>query len=136
MRGQTPQNPGPNARVRVYARESDPSKTNSPHPREPAAGPHDDSPPAFGQGPLFDLQKCVHNRTAAQGGCRDCGTTRREVTKRQAAEQRAEQDRARVAEQLRQRAEHAAARAAANPPDPDVIKAARAAAQAGKRAPK
>ncbi|MCW2754640.1 MAG: hypothetical protein JWQ32_2051 [Marmoricola sp.] len=134
--GQTPQNEPPYARARVHARESDRSKNNSPHPRDEAHDPsQDDSPPASGQGPLSDFEKCEHGRTPAQGGCRTCGTTRRQLAQRRADQDRDEQHRAKVAEQLAERERRQAERAAARGPDPELIAAARAGALAGKHHP-
>lgn len=122
LRGQTPQNHVPYAHVRAYVREVDPSKNTPPYPREQPAGPAgDDSPPASGQGPLSDQEKCEHGRTVAQGGCRTCGTTRRAGDQQRAATEKAERKAAQIAAQLAERDAAAAARAAAQPPDPELL---------------
>lgn len=132
LAGQRGQNPAPYTRARVHARESDRSKNSAPHPHQAPHGPlSDDSPPASGQGPLSDPTKCEHGRTTAQGGCRKCGTTVRADEQRRAAQARADEQAARRAEQLRQRADAEARRARAA--DPELIAQARAGLRAGKQ---
>lgn len=121
-RGQTPQNRASNARARTYARESDSLRLDPPTPAttQPAAGRVGDPPPS-GQGPPpleSENAKCPHGRTLAQGGCRTCGTTRRQThAERARAELQADTQR-RIQEQLEQRAQRARVQQAAPDPKP------------------
>ncbi|MCW2498124.1 MAG: hypothetical protein JWQ77_4048 [Jatrophihabitans sp.] len=87
------------------------------------AGEH--LPPVFDQGPPSSNVKCEHGRTPAQGGCRHCGTTRRQLDAVAAAADKAAADEMRRREVL----ERNAARAKPEPKEPGSLRAAYRAAK-------
>jgi len=107
-----------------------------PSPPEPVTPPPsvEDSPAARGGGPSKStIDKCPHGRTLAQGGCRTCGTTARDLASHRDAARRAAAAAALLASQQLRRAAEAEAAAAAAPMPANLRDIARRSRSSGVR---
>jgi len=109
------------------AREEDSRKTLPPTPAGTTStgSTADLSPPASGQGPLSSFEKCEHGRTAAQGGCRECHTTKRDQSRQREAEACEAANRKRLKDQKAAREAAAASKSSSSPMPREVREALR-----------